>query len=144
MYGSHNYGRPWPAVYIIFVQITHQIQVLTEPLCRALAIFYALQNNERGIKYRGLTYRAKQNCPWICRATFSARQTCLRIWSVSITVVQSIETPQTTPKPPNHYRTPHPHRVRHWHSARIHVIGLNDRQLFWKANTCICKGRIVA
>ena len=28
-----------PAVYINFVQITHQIQVLTEPLCRARAIF---------------------------------------------------------------------------------------------------------
>ena len=25
--------------------------------------FYALLNNERGTKYRGLTYSAKQNCP---------------------------------------------------------------------------------
>ena len=55
------YGRPWPAVYITFVQITNQIQVLTEPLCHAQAIFYALSNNERGTKYRGLTYSAKQN-----------------------------------------------------------------------------------
>ena len=43
------------------------------------------------------------------RPTYSARQTRLRIWSVSITVVPSIETLQTTPKtlqtPPNHYRT---------------------------------------
>ena len=38
---------------ITFVQITHQIQVLTEPLCRAQAIFYALPNNERGTKYCG-------------------------------------------------------------------------------------------
>ena len=50
------YGRPWSAVYIVFVQITHQIQVLTEPLCCAQAIVYALPNNERGTKYRELTY----------------------------------------------------------------------------------------
>ena len=36
---------------------------LTEPLCRAQASFYALPNNERGTKYRGLTYSARQNCP---------------------------------------------------------------------------------
>ena len=30
-----DHGRPWPAVYINFVQITHQIQVLTEPMCPA-------------------------------------------------------------------------------------------------------------
>ena len=58
-----NYGRPWPAVYINFVLKIHQIQVLTEPLCRAHASFYALPNNERGTKYRGLTYSARQNCP---------------------------------------------------------------------------------
>ena len=56
-------GRPWPAVYINFVLKIHQIQVLTEPLCRAQANFYALPNNERGTKYRGLTYSARQNCP---------------------------------------------------------------------------------
>ena len=39
------------------------------------------------------------SCPWICRSTYSTRQTRL---SVSITMVPSIETPQT---PPNHYRT---------------------------------------
>ena len=33
------YSRPWPAVCITFVQITHQIQVLTEPLSRARAFF---------------------------------------------------------------------------------------------------------
>ena len=61
---SHfHYGRPWPAVYINFVLKIHQIQVLTEPLCRAQASFYALPNNERGTKYRGLTYSARQNCP---------------------------------------------------------------------------------
>ena len=53
----------WPAVYINFVLKIHQIQVLTEPLCRAQASFYALPNNERGTKYRGLTYSARQNCP---------------------------------------------------------------------------------
>ena len=58
-----DYGRPWPAVYINFVLKIHQIQVLTEPLCRAQASFYALPNNERGTKYRGLTYSARQNCP---------------------------------------------------------------------------------
>ena len=51
---GNQYGRPWPAVNITFVQITYEIQVLTEPLCRAHAIFYALPNNERGTKYRGL------------------------------------------------------------------------------------------
>ena len=60
---SVYYGRPWPAVYINFVLKIHQIQVLTEPLCRAQASFYALPNNERGTKYRGLTYSARQNCP---------------------------------------------------------------------------------
>ena len=57
------YGRPWPAVYINFVLKIHQIQVLTEPLSRAQASFYELPNNERGTKYRGLTYSARQNCP---------------------------------------------------------------------------------
>ena len=57
-----NYGRPWPAVYINFVLKIHQIQVLTEPLCRAQASFYVLPN-KRGTKYRGLTYSARQNCP---------------------------------------------------------------------------------
>ena len=52
-------GRPWPAAYINFNQNTHQIQVLTKPLCRAQAIFYSLPNNEWGTKYRGLTYSAK-------------------------------------------------------------------------------------
>ena len=54
------YGRLWPALSISH---THQIQVLTEPLCRAQAIFYVLPNNERGTKYRWLAYSAKQNCP---------------------------------------------------------------------------------
>ena len=54
-----NCGRPWPAAYIIFNQNTHQIQVLTKPLCRAQAIFYSLRNIEWGTKYRGLTYSAK-------------------------------------------------------------------------------------
>ena len=63
-YGRYGrYGRPWPAVYINFVLKIHQIQVLTEPLCRAQASFYALPNNERGTKYHGLTYSARQNCP---------------------------------------------------------------------------------
>ena len=52
-------GRPWPAAYINIIQNTHQIQVLTEALCRAQAIFYSLPNNEWGTKYRGLTYSAK-------------------------------------------------------------------------------------
>ena len=44
----------------MFMQSTHQIQVLTEPLCRAQATFYALPNNEPGTIYCGLTYSAKQ------------------------------------------------------------------------------------
>ena len=39
----------------------HQIQVLTEPLCLAEAILNALPNNERGTKYRGLTYSASES-----------------------------------------------------------------------------------
>ena len=42
------------------MQNTHQIQVLTKPLCRAHAIFYSLPINEWGTKYRWLTYNAKQ------------------------------------------------------------------------------------
>ena len=49
-------GRPWPAAYINFNQNVHQIRVFTKPLCRAQAILYSLPNNERGTKYRGLTF----------------------------------------------------------------------------------------
>ena len=89
------------------MQNIHQIQVLTEPLCHAQAIIYALPNKERGTKYRGLTFSAKQTVLEICRATYSASQTRLRIYlTVSITVVQSIETPQITPKHPKPPKTP--------------------------------------
>ena len=56
---------PWGClrfVFVVFPDHTHLL-FLTEPLCRAQAIFYALLNNERGTKYCGLTYRARQNCP---------------------------------------------------------------------------------
>ena len=72
-------GRPWPAAYINFNQNTHQIQVLTKPLCRAQAIFYSLPNYERGTKYHGLSYSAKLIVCEIYRATYSARQAHLRI-----------------------------------------------------------------
>ena len=62
-------GRPWPAAYININVNTHQIQVLTELLCRSQAIFYSLPNNEWGNKYRGLTYIAKLTVREICRAT---------------------------------------------------------------------------
>ena len=62
------------AAYININLSTHQIQVLTEPLCRAQAIFYSLPNNEWGTKYRGLTYSGKLTVREICRATCSARQ----------------------------------------------------------------------
>ena len=58
---------------------THQILVLTKPLCSTLAIFYSLPNNEGGTKYRGLTYSTKSTVREICRATNSARQARLRI-----------------------------------------------------------------
>ena len=77
-YDCRNYC--WPAVNINFVQNIDRIQVLTEPLCRAQAIYYALPNNERGTKYRGMTYSAKQTVREICRATYSASQTRLRIY----------------------------------------------------------------
>ena len=53
-------GQPWPAAYITFMQITHRIQVLTEPLCRAQAMFYLMPNIEWGTKYRWVTHSAKQ------------------------------------------------------------------------------------
>ena len=72
-------GRPWPAAYININVNTHQIQVLTEPLCRAQAIFYSLPNNEWGTKYRGLTYSAKLTVREICRTTYGARKARLLI-----------------------------------------------------------------
>ena len=74
MYSKCNCGRPWPAAYINFNQNIHQIQVLTKALCRSQAIFYSLPNNERGTKYRGLTYSARLTVREIFRATYSARQ----------------------------------------------------------------------
>ena len=68
---SYYCGRPWPAAYINIIQNTHQIQVLTEALCRAQAIFYSLPNNEWGTKYRGLTYSAKYTVREICSAASS-------------------------------------------------------------------------
>ena len=56
---TNHCSRPWLAAYINIIQNTHQIQVLTEALFRAQAIFYSLLNNEWGTKYRGLTYSAK-------------------------------------------------------------------------------------
>ena len=47
--------------YIIFMQNTHRIKDLTESLCRAQAIFYALPNNRRGSKYHGFTYSGRVN-----------------------------------------------------------------------------------
>ena len=89
------YGRPWPAVYINFILKTHQIQVLTEPLCRAQAIFMRCWTTSTGWP----TARSKP-VEEICRATYSASQTRLRFnfhLTVSITIVRPIETPQTTP-----------------------------------------------
>ena len=57
------YGRLWPAVYIIFVQITQQIQVLTEPLCRAQAIFMRRRTTSGVPNIVGLpTSRSKTVC----------------------------------------------------------------------------------
>ena len=49
-----------------------------------LGYFYALPNKERGTKYRGLTYSAKQTVREICRATYSASQTRLRNGLISV------------------------------------------------------------
>ena len=72
-------GRPWPAAYINIIQNTHQIQVLTEALCRAQAIFYSLPNNEWGTKYRGLTYSAKLTVREICMVSQRRRQFALSL-----------------------------------------------------------------
>ena len=114
-------SQPWPAVYINFLQIIHQIQFLCEPLCHAQAIFYSLPNNERGNKYRGLTYSAKQTVREICRATYSASQTRLRIYlTFSITIVQSIETPPNHPKTPQTSTSPNPNHYRIY--SRYHIM----------------------
>ena len=77
--------------------------------------FYALTNNERVTKYRGLSYSAKKTVHEICRATYSASQTRLRIYlTVSTTVVQSIENTPNHPKTPqttqntSHFHQPKP------------------------------------
>ena len=85
--------------------------------------FYALPNNERGTKYRGLTYSAKRTVREICRATYSASQTHLRIYlTVSITVVQSIETPKPPNNTPKHLKLPpnpnHCHIYSRYHIMR--------------------------
>ena len=51
----------WRPAYIMFMQNTHKIHDLTESLCRAQAIFYALSNNRRGTKYRGFTFSGRVN-----------------------------------------------------------------------------------
>ena len=120
------YGRPWPAVYTIFVQIIHQIQVLTEPLCAAE------QRTGYQISLVNLQREAKLSVN--LQGYLNARQTCSRIRSVSITVVRFIETLKTTPKhpkpPPNNYRTYNARKKNKdthcllggdWHCARIHT-----------------------
>ena len=79
VYNIDHCGRPWPAAYINIIQNTHQIQVLTEALCRAQAIFYSLPNNEWGTKYRGLTYSAKLTVREICMVSQRRRQFALSL-----------------------------------------------------------------
>ena len=107
------YGRTWPAVYITFVQITHQIKVLNEPLCRAQAIFMRCQTTSGVPNIVGLptarskTVRDSKGLPiargkLVCEFDFHL--------TVSITIVRSIEKTQTTPKypkPPQTSTKPH-------------------------------------
>ena len=91
--------------------------------------FYALPNNERGTKYCGLTYSAKQTVCEICRATYSASQTRLRIYlTVNITVVQSIETPQNTPKHPKPPKTP---QTSTKPNPLPYILAISHSWLFW-------------
>ena len=64
MYLIFNYGRPYPAVYIIFVQNTHQIQVLTKPLCHAQAIFLCAAEQRAGYQLSWVDLQREANCPW--------------------------------------------------------------------------------
>ena len=58
----YYYGRPWPAVYINFVQNIHQIQVLTDPLCRAQAIFLCAAEQRTGYHISWVDLQRKANC----------------------------------------------------------------------------------
>ena len=87
--------------------------------------FNALPNNEQGTKHRGLTYCAKQTVREICKATYSASQTRLRIYlTVSITVVQSIETPKPPKNTPNHQKhLKLPPNPNHYHIySQYHIM----------------------
>ena len=67
---------------------------------------------------------------WLSQYTYKCAKKILR----SLTAASSWGWGHVPPEPP----PPPPPPVQHWHCAIIHtVIGLNDRQLFWKANTCI-------
>ena len=96
------------AVYITFVQITHQIKVLNKPLCRAQAIFMRCQTTSGVPNIVGLptarskTVRDSKGLPiargkLVCEFDFHL--------TVSITIVRSIEKTQNTPNHPNLHQT---------------------------------------
>ena len=56
-------SRPWPAAYINIIQNTHQIQVLTKPLCRAHYILFAAEQRV-GYQIPWVDLQREVNCPW--------------------------------------------------------------------------------
>ena len=128
------------------MQNTHQIQVLTEPLCRAQAIFMRYRTKNRVQNIVGCPTARCKTVPesvglpiargkLVCEFNFHL--------TVSITVVRSIETPKAPQITPNLHqtitvyikkiRTLMAPWVQNWHCATKHtVIGLNDRQLFFE------------
>ena len=64
IYPSHAYcGRPWPAAYINIIQNTHQIQVLTEALCRAQAYILFAAEQRVGYQISWVDLQREVNCP---------------------------------------------------------------------------------
>ena len=65
--GAHSFiiycGRPWPAAYINIIQNTHQIQVLTEALFRAQAIFLFAAEQRVGYQISWVDLQREVNCP---------------------------------------------------------------------------------
>ena len=74
---------PWPAAYINFMQITHQIQILTNLLCPIWGIFICCWTNvgnqitwtcSQMFLFLGLLI-ARSKLERICRFTYSSKQT---------------------------------------------------------------------
>ena len=62
-------GRHWPAACITFMQITHQIQALTEPLCRAQCVFIRCRTTSAACTtFMQITHQMQVLTEPLCRA----------------------------------------------------------------------------